>query len=74
MLIVSVTCEMCATGATRSDETSAQSRVSRTSRKPCNKWDMLDDVRPHTSNDTMSNATMLMTLIIGLIAGPAVSL
>ena len=25
-------------------------------------------------NDTMSKATMLMTLIIGLIAGPAVSL
>ena len=27
-----------------------------------------------TINDTMSNATMLMTLIMGLIAGPAVSL
>jgi hypothetical protein len=38
------------------------------------KRDALDDSRRHTSNDTMSNATMLMTLIIGLIAGPAVSL
>ena len=61
---MSVTSEMCATGATRSDKTSAQSRASRKPRKS----------RCHTISETIKSATMLMTLIIGLIAGPAVSL